>query len=70
MKETLKDMWVDLQTRGGNPEAGQAIVLEWCTFLLTAKSSGPLRAKPQIRTTPYDQAPATADKEPFIGISG
>ena len=53
VKETLKDFWVDLQTRGGNPEAGQALVLEWCTALLTAKSSGPLRAKPPIRTTPY-----------------
>ena len=53
VKETLKDLWIDLQTRGGNPEAGQALVVEWCTAPLAAKSSGPLRAKPPIRTTPY-----------------
>ena len=27
VKETFKDLWIDLQTRGGNPEAGQALVL-------------------------------------------
>ena len=53
VKETLKDLWVELQTRGGNPEAGQTLVLEWYSALETAKSSGPLRAKPQIRSTPY-----------------
>ena len=53
VKETLKDLWVELQTRGGNAEAGQTLVLEWYSVLESAKSSGPLRAKPPIRTTPY-----------------
>ena len=53
VEDSLKDFWVELKTRGGNEEAGQKLVLEWHSALELAKNSGPLRAKPALRNTPY-----------------
>ena len=53
VEDSLKDLWVELKTRGGNEEAGQKLVLEWHSALETAKNIDPLRAKPAIPTTPY-----------------
>ena len=50
---SLKELWVELKTHGGNEEAGQKFVLDWYSTLELAKTSGPLRAKPALRTTPH-----------------
>ena len=61
---SLKDIWVGLNTHGGNKEAGQKLVLEWYSTLELAKTSGPLRAKPTLRTTPYG-----SNAEPAIAVN-
>ena len=43
----------EVKTHGGNEDAGQKLVMEWYTTLTNAKTSGPLRARPAPRTTPY-----------------
>ena len=50
---SLKDLWVELKTHGGNEDAGQKLVMEWYSTMTRAKTGGPLRAKPAPRTTPY-----------------
>ena len=74
---SLKDFWVELKTHGGNEEVGQKIVMEWYSTLERAKTGGPLRAKPALRTTPYgaNVKPAIAtniveDPEGFCAITG
>ena len=57
---SLKDLWVELKTNGGNEEAGQKLVLEWYSTLELAKTSGPLRAKPALRATHYVSNAKTA----------
>ena len=50
---SLKDLWAELTTHGGNEDAGQKLVMEWYSTLERAKTSGPLRAKPALPMTPY-----------------
>ena len=53
MLNSLKDLWVELKTHGGNEDAGQKLVMEWYSTLERAKTSGLLRATTALRTTPY-----------------
>ena len=62
VEDSLKDLWVERKTHGGNKDAGQKLVLEWHSTLELAKTSGPLRAKPALRTTPYGPSTKPAEK--------